>query len=155
MGRVATKADTVGTLNTGEPTADLRVDASGRLWIRPSLVAGAEAYASAAHTATENLAAVAVPDGASKLALFVDVTAVGGDANETLDIDVEWSPDAGTTWFAVETAQSFAQILQTGGADQNVCKQFAVMAPHYRLALTLAGTTPSFTFAVDHVGLYA
>ena len=86
---------------------------------------------------------------------FIDITAVGGDANETLDVAVEWSPDGGTTWFGVDTAQTFTQILQTGGADQNVAKQFSVLAPTYRLALTLAGTTPSFTLTVDHVGVYA
>ena len=118
-------------------------------------VAGAEAVASTAHTTSANTAAITTPAGAARISIFIDVSAVGGDANETLDIDLEWSPDLGTTWFQEETPQTFATILQTGGADQNIVKQFNVNAPTYRLALVLAGTTPEFTFAVDHVGLYA
>ena len=118
-------------------------------------VAGSEAVASTAYTVDVNTAAITTPEGASRISIFIDVTAVGGDANETLDIDLEWSPDLGATWFQEETPQTFAQILQTGGADQNIVKQFNVNAPTYRLALTLAGTTPEFTFAVDHVGLFA
>ena len=146
---------TLTRIENSTSEARQRVDRFGRLWVRPSTLPGEEAVASAAYTTTQNLAAVTVPDGASKINIFIDITAVGGDANETLDVAVEWSPDGGTTWFGVDTAQTFTQILQTGGADQNVAKQFSVLAPTYRLALTLAGTTPSFTFAVDHVGVYA
>lgn len=118
-------------------------------------VPGSEVIASAAHTTDFNSAAITTPEGAARISIFIDVSAVGGDANETLDIDLEWSPDLGTTWFQEETPQTFATILQTGGADQNIVKQFNANAPTYRLAFVLAGTTPSFTFAVDHVGLYA
>lgn len=118
-------------------------------------VPGSEAVASTQYTASANTAAITTPEGAARISIFIDVSAVGGDVNETLDIALEWSPDLGTTWFQEETPQTFNQILQTGGADQNIVKQFNVNAPTYRLALTLAGTTPDFTFAVDHVGLYA
>ena len=134
--------------------AGLRVDGFGRLWVRPSVVAGAEAIVSTAYTTDVNTGAVTVPDGASKVNIFIDVTAVGGDANETLDLSVEWSPDLGTTWHTADPADTFTQILQTAGA-QRVGKQFDVLAPTYRLALDTAGTTPEFTFAVDHVGVYA
>ncbi len=118
-------------------------------------VAGAEAIASTAHTTTANTAAITVPRGASKINIFIDITAVGGDANETLDIAVEWSPDLGTTWFVVDgTADTFDQMTQPEGV-QAVAKQFNVLAPTYRLALTLAGTTPEFTLAIDHAGVYA
>jgi len=141
--------------STGEGTrVPLRVDGFGAAWTRPHIVAGAQAVASAAHTVTANTAALTVPDGASKINIFIDITAVGGDADETLDIAVEWSPDAGTTWHVPETADTFTQLLQTAGA-QALAKQFTVLAPTYRLALTLGGTTPSFTFAIDHVGVYA
>ena len=151
---------TLAALASPDPSADgeradLRLDDRGAQWVRPHLAPGAEAIASTQYTATANSAAITVPDGSSKINIFVDVTAIGADANETLDIVVEWSSDTGTTWFGVETAQSFTQIAQTGGADQNVVKQFDVMAPTYRLVITLAGTTPDFTFAVDHVGVYA
>ncbi len=142
--------ETVERLYAGE----LRVDDFGRLWVRPSMVAGAEAIVSTAYTVDVNLAAITVPDGASKVNIFIDITAVGGDANETLDLSVEWSPDLGTTWHTADPADTFTQILQTAGA-QRVAKQFDVLAPTYRLALDTAGTTPEFTFAVDHVGVYA
>ncbi len=118
-------------------------------------VAGSEAVASTAYTVTVNTAAITTPEGASRISIFIDLSAVGADANEVLDIDLEWSPDLGATWFQEETPQTFDQILQTNGADQNIVKQFNVNAPTYRLALTLGGTTPEFTFAVDHVGLFA
>ena len=142
--------ETVERLYAGE----LRVDDFGRLWVRPSMVAGAEAIVSTAYTVDVNLAAITVPDGASKVNIFIDITAVGGDANETLDLSVEWSPDLGTTWHTADPADTFTQILQTAGA-QRVAKQFDVLAPTYRLALDTEGTTPEFTFAVDHVGVYA
>ncbi len=142
--------ETVERLYAGE----LRVDDFGRLWVRPSMVAGAEALASAAYTTDVNTTAITVPDGASKVNIFIDITAVGGDANETLDLSVEWSPDLGTTWHTADPADTFTQILQTAGA-QRVAKQFDVLAPTYRLALDTEGTTPEFTFAVDHVGVYA
>ncbi|KKL45946.1 hypothetical protein LCGC14_2350520 [marine sediment metagenome] len=91
-------------------------------------------------TETVNTAAITTPDGAARISIFIDLSAIGGDANETLDIDLEWSPDEGTTWFQEETPQTFTQILQTNGADQNIVKQFNVNAPTYRLALTTAGT---------------
>ena len=142
--------ETVERLYAGE----LRVDDFGRLWVRPSMVAGAEAIVSAAYTTDVNTAAITVPDGASKVNIFIDITVVGGDANETLDLSVEWSPDLGTTWHTADPADTFTQILQTAGA-QRVAKQFDVLAPTYRLALDTEGTTPEFTFAVDHVGVYA
>ncbi len=117
-------------------------------------VPGAEVIASAEHTTDTNSAAITTPEGAARISIFIDITAVGGDANETLDIALEWSPDLGTTWFVEETPQVFTQLLQTAGA-QAVVKQFNANAPTYRLAFVLLGTTPSFTFAVDQVGLYA
>ena len=118
-------------------------------------IPGEEAIASTQYTTNTNSAAITTPAGAARISIFIDLSAIGADANETLDIDLEWSPDLGTTWFQEETPQTFTTILQTGGADQNIVKQFNANAPTYRLVFTLAGTTPDFTFAVDHVGLYA
>ena len=142
------------TPSTDGNEADIRVDGSGRLWVRPSTVPGAQAIASTAYTVDVNTAAITVPDGASKINIFIDITVVGADADEVLDISVEWSPDLGTTWHTADPADTFTQILQTAGA-QRVAKQFDVLAPTYRLALDTAGSTPEFTFAIDHVGVYA
>ncbi len=146
---------TLTRIENSTSEARQRVDRFGRLWVRLSSLPGEEAVASTAYTTSVNTAAITTPDGAARISIFIDLSAVGGDANETLDIDLEWSPDEGTTWFQEETPQTFTQILQTNGADQNIVKQFNVNAPTYRLALTTAGTTPEFTFAVDHVGVYA
>ena len=145
---------TVESIGGSSPGAGLTVDDFGRLWVRPSIVAGVEVIASTAYTVDVNLGALTVPDGASKINIFIDITVVGSESNETLDISVEWSPDLGTTWHTADPADTFTQILQTAGA-QRVGKQFDVLAPTYRLALDTAGTTPEFTFAVDHVGVYA
>ena len=144
------------TPSTDNLKADFRVDDFGRLWVRPSSpLPGVEAVASTAHTTSANTAAITIPDGVSKINIFIDITAVGGDSNETLDVAVEWSPDTGTTWFVTDgTADTFNQMTQPEGT-QAVAKQFNVLAPTYRLALTLAGTTPAFTLTVDHVGVYA
>ena len=147
--------ETVDYISAAETQANLRVDDFGRLYVRPSGMAVAEAVASTAYTVSVNTAAITTPDGSARISIFIDLSAIGADANETLDITLEWSPDGGTTWFQEETPQTFTQILQTNGADQNIVKQFNVNAPTYRLALTTAGTTPEFTFAVDHVGVYA
>ncbi len=147
--------ETVDYISAAATQANLRVDDFGRLYVRLSAAAGAEAVASTAYTTSVNTAAITTPDGAARISIFIDLSAIGADANETLDIALEWSPDEGTTWFQEETPQTFDQILQTNGADQNIVKQFNVNAPTYRLALTTAGTSPEFTFAVDHVGVYA
>ena len=150
----------IAALAGPDPTADneqaqLRVDNSGRLWTRTSVLPGVEVIASASYTSNTNTAAITVPDGASKINIFIDITAVGGDSNETLDIDVEWSSDGGTTWFVVDgTADAFNQMTQPEGV-QRVAKQFNVLAPTYRLALVTAGTTPTTTLVIDHVGVYA
>ncbi len=124
------------------------------VWVRRPDLVGAEAIASTQYTVSANTAAIAVPTNSASVSIFIDITAVGGDANETLDIAVEWSPDGGTTWVVPDGgADTFGQMTQPEGT-QAVGKQFTILAPHYRLALTLAGTTPDFTFAVDHMGVY-
>ncbi len=120
-------------------------------------IPGVEAIASTLYNTSGDtpLAATTVPRGAAKLNIFIDLTVVGADANETLDIALEWSPDEGATFFVPDVgADTFAQMLQTVGAQRRA-KQFTVLAETYRLVLTLAGTTPEFTLAVDHAGVYA
>lgn len=106
---------------------------------------------SAQRTTSGNSGSLQVGPGNSggwqKVSLLVDVTAVGANANETLDLDIEWSTD-GVTFAAGETADSFAQLTQPGGV-QTVAKQFNVMGSYYRVVWTLAGTTPDFTFSID------
>ncbi len=110
---------------------------------------GSVAVASAVYGATTLTSGLLVPHGASKLGLFINVTAASG-GSPTLDIDVEWSSDGGTTWFDNDPVDEISQLT----AISTLAKQFTVLAPDYRLQLELAGTTPSFTVVVDHVGLF-
>ncbi len=77
------------------------------------------------------------------MSLLLDVTVVGGDANETLDVIVETRSGAG----AARTVGSFAQKTQPGGVTSER-KTFAGFDDEYRVRWTLAGTTPTFTFSV-------
>lgn len=81
------------------------------------------------------------------LSLLVDVTAASG-TTPTLDLVVDWSHD-GTNWFVAQPADSFTQIT----AATKAVKRFDVKAKFYRVRWTIAGTTPSFTFAVHQVGV--
>ena len=83
------------------------------------------------------------------LVLTLAVTAVGGDANETLDVVVETASDnAGAN---TRTIGTFAQRTQPQGATS-----VRISAPgvdrFYRVRWTVGGTTPAFTFSVSGEG---
>ena len=104
--------------------------------------------ASAARTTSGDSGALSLERrNGQKLSLMVDITAVGIDVDETLDLTVEWSHD-GTLFAPGETTDVFTQLTQPQGV-QAVVKQFDVKAPQYRVVWTIAGTTPSFTFSID------
>jgi hypothetical protein len=114
-----------------------------RVLIWGSLSANADTVVDAAEvTATSNSSAIAAPDAATfTLGLQVDNTA---GTTPTLDVDVEWSLDGGTTWFTAEgDTDDFTQVTTT---DTNLVATLTRRAPHYRLAYTVAGTdSPSYT----------
>lgn len=95
--------------------------------------------ASAARTSDGQSAAVAC-DWAHELLVMVDVTAVSG-TSPTLDVDIEVSPDGGTTWFV---AASFTQWNNTTGKK---LLALTTCGSLFRVAYKLGGTSPSFTFA--------
>lgn len=103
-----------------------------------------EVVPSAARTTTGTSAAIDVGDFARALSLLANVTAASG-TTPTLDLSVEWSHDGGTTWAAGDPADAFTQST----AASAKIRQVALKAPTYRLRWTIAGTTPSFTFAVS------
>lgn len=105
--------------------------------------------ASAARTTTGSTAAFGLAEaGAERVAVGVSVTAVSG-VSPTLDVALQWSHDGGTTWLPAQSADSFTQVTAAAGA----VKVFEVKGPLFRVAYTVAGTTPSFTFSVTAVGL--
>lgn len=107
-----------------------------------------EIKASGSITSDGNSSTITANPKLGKIVLWVDVTAVTG-TSATLDLAVEWSPD-GTDWASHETAQSFTQLVQAGGA-QTVLKDFDAHADYYRVTWTLGGTSPDWTFSVSEL----
>lgn len=101
--------------------------------------------ASAARTATGNETVARGTSDHNNLALTLNVTASSG-TTPSLTLAVQWSAD-GTNFGAADPADAFAAVTGNGV----VSKAFTVKAAFWRLAWTISGTTPSFTFTVDAV----
>jgi hypothetical protein len=97
--------------------------------------------ASAARTSSGDSGVLAGWGVASTLRAQLNVTAVAG-TGPTLDVVLEDTLD-GTTWNVIGT---FAQKTGPGREVINVTSPFT---DRLRARWTVAGTTPSFTFAVD------
>lgn len=78
-----------------------------------------------------------------EFAVLVDCTAASGTV-PSLAIRIEWSNDK-ATWFEADSGDTFAAIE----AAKRVAKSFARKGLHARVAWTVTGTTPSFTFGVQ------
>lgn len=94
-------------------------------------------------TATFNTAAKAAT--ADVMVIGVAVSAASG-TTPTLDCEVEWSAD-GTNFASAPVAQTLGQLTAAGAEFLRVEAQ----AKYYRIAATIAGTSPSFTVAIDAV----
>lgn len=101
--------------------------------------------ASAARTTTGNSGALTGYGPAATLRAQLRVTAASG-TTPTLNVVVEDSVDGGATWNTIAT---FAQ--KTAAGPQEVQNVTAPFGDQLRVSWTIAGTTPSFTFAVDAV----
>ena len=119
-------------------------------------------YDAAVKTASENSAAKEVYPARSGI-VEVDVTAVSG-TTPVLRVFVETSPD-NVTWFhcaSVSEKERQGNLTRltapvTGAGINDVRKVVAWvenLSRYVRLALTITGTTPSFTFS-SKVTLYA
>lgn len=103
--------------------------------------------ASSATTTAGNSTDVTMPMGAEFASVLVSVTAVSG-TSPTLTPAVQWSNDAGVTWYGADPADVFTTISAVG----NVVKTFQVRGTSMRLAwATPGGTTPSLTFSASVV----
>jgi hypothetical protein len=100
--------------------------------------------ASAARTTTGNSGALPGYGPASSIRAQLNVTAASG-TTPTLNVLVEDSVDGGLTWNTIGT---FAQKTAAGREVINITTLFG---DQLRVSWTIAGTTPSFTFAVDWV----
>lgn len=97
--------------------------------------------ASAAITTTTTTAAV-TPSSGSSYQVNIPVTAVTG-TNPTMDIMVQESDDSGTNWYDV---YHFPRITATGSNRSPI---LPLQGNRVRYVQTIAGTTPSFTRAIN------
>lgn len=98
------------------------------------------AVASAARTTT-GIGSSFNSESATALEATLSVTAASG-TSPTLDVRLETSIDAGTTW---STVDSFGQ--KTAAATEG--KVFGPIGDVCRWAWTIGGTSPSFTFSIS------
>lgn len=107
-------------------------------------MASSTVLASTALTATGNTAGFPLgPITTGVFAVFVNVTAVSGTL-PTMDLAVEFSFD-NTTFYPLQGAFTFTQIT----AVSKAVKQANAVAPYFRVAYTIGGTTPSFTTQIS------
>lgn len=100
-------------------------------------------------------------EGADGLAVWINVTAVSG-TTPSATFRLQWSPDNGTTWVDWDTTNlQTTAITAAGTATLRVGAGLATTAnasrndfiPRYvRVAYTISGTTPSFTFSTWFTG---
>lgn len=103
--------------------------------------------ASGAQTASGQGAAVEVGEYNQTL-VTLNVTAASG-TTPTLNAKLQASDDGGTTWYDLPSA-AFTQLTGVGTAVLQLTETNA-FGDYIRVAYTIAGTSPSFTFAVKAV----
>ena len=100
-------------------------------------------FTSAARTSSSNSATFDVGQ-ADNLVLYLSVTAQSG-TTPTLDVKCQDSPDGGTTFFDI-AGTAFTQVGAT--TSSQVVTATRKFGSKIRVVTTIAGTTPSYTFAV-------
>ena len=105
-------------------------------------------HPSAARTVNDNTAVVTTGSVVNKVPVMLKVSAFAG-VGPTLDVSVHWSHD-GVEFYSSQPGDSFTQIAATTAW---VVKTFDAKAPFYRVAYTLAGTTPSYTMDIKTYAL--
>ena len=107
-------------------------------------------HATAARTATGSATGVNVQARDGDLYLVLD-SAAGTGTTPTLDVTVESSDTLGGTYTAI-TGAAFTRVTTTASQQSLVISKDE--ARHFiRVTYTLGGTTPSFTFSVNAVGV--
>ena len=105
--------------------------------------------ASAAITTTTTTTAISpgsvVNIGTYAHSFHIAVTATSG-TNQTMDVQVQESPDNGTNWIPI---YDFPRITATGSYQSPLIR--ATWGTRYRYVQTIAGTTPSFTRVLNRL----
>jgi hypothetical protein len=107
-------------------------------------------HATAARTATGNGTAVDLQARDGDLYLVLD-SAAGTGTTPTLDIKVQSSDTSGGTYADI-TGATFTQVTTTASQQAIVISKDEVRR-WIRVVYTVSGTTPSFTFSVNAVGV--
>ena len=136
---VAGSVSVSGTVTSNIGTGTLAAVTSANLGI-PGTIAD---VASAALTTTTTTAAL-TPTFGTSYQVNIPVTAVTG-TTPTLDVGIEESDDAGTNWFRV---YDFPRITATGIYRS---PKLPLTGNRVRYVQTVAGTTPSFTRAINRL----
>lgn len=103
-----------------------------------------ESIASAAYTATASILQSDKAANADSVSFYMNVTAVSG-TTPSLTATIQCSPDDGTTWFSLATAEMTGQTGAITATGQYRLTSAAPIGARTRLLLTISGTTPSFT----------
>ena len=149
-------SDTLANPTTPQIASD-QMTFNGSTWERQRSVSlTTNVDTSSARTATGTGATLTNYSGAKGLSVWVNVTAVTGTTPSCV-FKLQWSPDNGTTWIDWDTTnlQSSAVtatgtvLLKVGQAQANAANSTKQdhIPRQVRLAWTITGTTPSFTFA--------
>jgi hypothetical protein len=138
---------------SGTVTATVGTSITGGA-ISPLTVAGATVEASSAKTATGNGTTQTNANGTGAM-FYINVSAASG-TTPTLAVRVQVQDPVSTTWFDINgavtptlTGISTAMLTVYPGISEAANTKVSQALPRtYRVAWTIGGTTPSFTFSV-------
>ncbi len=106
-----------------------------------NLVDGTEATTASVNLPFNNV-------GYNSFIAYLNVTAHAG-TSPTLDVKFQDSPDNGTTWYDIDDA-ALTQVTTTNGQQRLVVNN---AGPKCRAVVAVGGTSPSYTFALDVMGV--
>lgn len=110
------------------------------------LIAG---HPTAARTATGQTSGIDLQTYDGDVVFLLD-SAAGTGTSPTLDVTIEDSADNSS--FAAITGAAFTQVTGTASAQKLVVNKDSARR-YVRVKYTIGGTTPSFTFSVNAVGV--
>lgn len=109
-----------------------------------------ENVASAAYTSTTNILTSDRAANHESVTYYLNVTAVSG-TTPSLTAAVQTSPDDGTTWFTLATAEMTGQTAAITATGQYRLSSNAPIGARTRCLFTISGTTPSFTITANAI----
>ena len=111
-----------------------------------ALIAG---HPTAARTSTGQTSGIDLKNYDGDVVFLLD-SAAGTGTSPTLDVTIEDSADNSS--FAAITGAAFTQVVDAASAQKLVVNKDSARR-YVRIKYTVGGTTPSFTFSVNAVGV--